>query len=188
MAHVCMTGYIDIKNYFLQWEVILDMLEYITKTKTCEFGIDLGKAWEAAFDRFESRKVSPYGILSTWGNEITKKTYRRWNVPANVMELNLNALIAAGVVKGFSWLEKIRNEFETYNLSKERKGNVGHHHDVLSALMNACFIWYERWLIGFDLKKKKEEIKEMPVDAYGRPIQQTNKWQFNPNLMSRFLH
>jgi hypothetical protein len=60
------------------------------------------------------------------------------------MELNLNALIAAGVVKGFSWLEKIRNEFETYNLSKERKGNVGHHHDVLSALMNACFIWYER--------------------------------------------
>jgi hypothetical protein len=55
-------------------------------------------------------------------------------------------------------------------------------------LMNACFIWYERWLIGFDLKKKKEEIKEIPVDAYGRPIQQTNKWQFNPNLMSKFLH
>lgn len=185
---VVMTWYIDIKNYYLQWEVIIDIIEYASKTKPCEFGIDLGKAWEAAFDWFENKKLSPYGILSTWGSEITKKTYRRWNVPASVMESNLNALISWWVVKWFSWLERIRNEFETYNLSKERKAWVDHHHDVLSALMNACFIWYERWLIGFDVKRKKEEIKELPVDAYGRPIKSTNAGNFNPNLMSRFLH
>jgi hypothetical protein len=81
----------------------------------------LGKAGEAAFDYFESRKYSPYGILSTGGTTVTKNTYRRWNVPAMTMEKIFHSLLAAGVVTGFSWLEHIRNEFETYNLSKERK-------------------------------------------------------------------
>ena len=39
-----MTGYIDIKNYFLQREVLIDVLEYIAKTKQIELGVDLGKA------------------------------------------------------------------------------------------------------------------------------------------------
>lgn len=185
---VVMTWYIDIKNYFLQWEVIVDILEYTNKIKNCEFGIDLGKAWEAAFDWFESKKISPYGILSTGGNEFTKKTYRRWNVPASKMETNLHTLISAGVVKWFSWLDRIRNEFETYNLSKERKAGIDHHHDVLSALMNAVFIWYERWVIGFDFKKATQDIEEMPVDAYWRPINAAVAWQFNGNIMKRFLH
>lgn len=60
-----LTGYIDIKNYFLQREVIIEILEYIAKIKTIEYAIDLGKAGEAAFDYFESRKYAPYGILST---------------------------------------------------------------------------------------------------------------------------
>jgi len=39
-----MTGYIDIKNYFLQREVLIDALEYIAKMKQVELGVDLGKA------------------------------------------------------------------------------------------------------------------------------------------------
>lgn len=39
-----MTGYIDIKNYFLQREVLIDVLEYIVKMKQIELGVDLGKA------------------------------------------------------------------------------------------------------------------------------------------------
>lgn len=185
---VIMTWYINIKNYYLQREVIVDILEYLNKIKICEFWVDLGKAWEAAFDWFESRKLSPYWILSTWWNEITKKTYRRWNVPASKMEINLHTLMAAWVVTWYSWLEKIRNEFETYNLSKERKWWVDHHHDVLSALMNGVFIRYERWLIWFDSKKNVEEKNDVPVDAFWRPLRQSKPWQFNASLMTKFLH
>ena len=60
-----MTGYIDVKNYFLQWEAIIDMIQYLSKIRPCEFAIDLGKAGEAAFDYFESRKIAPYGLHST---------------------------------------------------------------------------------------------------------------------------
>lgn len=187
-CHVLMTGYINIKNYYLQWEVILDMLAYLNKIKQCEFGIDLGKAWEAAFDWFESKKVSPYWILSTGWSTVTKVTYRRWNVPAVVMETNLHTLMSAWIIRWFSWLEKIRNEFDTYNLSKERKWWVEHHHDVLSALMNAAFIRYERWLIWFDIKKEVIPVNEQKVDAYWRPIAENKTWSFNGSFMGKFLH
>lgn len=39
-----LTGYIDIKNYYLQWDCIIDILEYMKKFKTIEYVIDLGKA------------------------------------------------------------------------------------------------------------------------------------------------
>ena len=54
-AEVVMTGYINIKNYYAQWEVIVEMMEYLKKIRHTEFGLDLGKAGEAAFDRFEKR-------------------------------------------------------------------------------------------------------------------------------------
>ncbi|HPC34084.1 MAG TPA: hypothetical protein PLP73_00330 [Candidatus Absconditabacterales bacterium] len=187
-ADVLMTGYIGIKNYLLQREVIVDILEYINKFKLCEFGLDLGKAGEAALDWFENRKIAPYGILSTGGNEFTKKTYRRWNVPANIMETNLHSLMAASVVRGYSWLEHIRNEFETYTLAKQRKGNTGHHNDVLSALMNACFIRYERKLIGFGNRVVEKKVDTSLVDAFGRPIKTNQGSNFNGNFLSKFLH
>ena len=105
------------------------------------------------------------------------------------MESVLHALMAAGVVTGFSWLEFIRNEFDTYVLAKERRGNVGHHNDVLSALMNAIYIWYERGMIGFDSKPTEDKKnKKVPVDAYGRPIMAIQSGQFNGNRLSTFLH
>ena len=187
-AEVCMTGYIDIKNYFLQREVLIDALEYIAKMKQIELGVDLGKAWEAAFDYFESRKLMPYWIISTGGNNVNKQTYRRWNVPEQILEKTLHTMMSAGVVTWFSWLDNIRNEFETYNLSKERKWNVWHHHDVLSALMLAVFIWYERWFIGIEIKKWEEKKETLIVDSNGVPIKQIRKWQFNWTLMGRFIY
>ena len=187
-AEVCMTGYIDIKNYFLQREVLIDALEYIAKMKQVELGVDLGKAWEAAFDYFESRKFMPYWIISTGGNNVNKQTYRRWNVPEQILEKTLHTMMSAGVVTWFSWLDNIRNEFETYNLSKERKWNVWHHHDVLSALMLAVFIWYERWFIGIEIKKWEEKKETLIVDSNGVPIKQIRKWQFNWTLMGRFIY
>ena len=187
-AEVCMTGYIDIKNYFLQREVLIDALEYIAKMKQVELGTDLGKAWEAAFDYFESRKFMPYWIISTGGNNVNKQTYRRWNVPEQILEKTLHTMMSAGVVTWFSWLDNIRNEFETYNLSKERKWNVWHHHDVLSALMLAVFIWYERWFIGIEIKKWEEKKETLIVDSNGVPIKQIKKWQFNWTLMGRFIY
>ena len=187
-AEVCMTGYIDIKNYFLQREVLIDALEYIAKMKQVELGVDLGKAWEAAFDYFESRKLMPYWIISTGGNNVNKQTYRRWNVPEQILEKTLHTMMSAGVVTWFSWLDNIRNEFETYNLSKERKWNVWHHHDVLSALMLAVFIWYERWFIGIEIKKWEEKKETLIVDSNGVPIKQIRKWQFNWTLMGRFIY
>ena len=187
-AEVCMTGYIDIKNYFLQREVLIDALEYIAKMKQIELGVDLGKAWEAAFDYFESRKFMPYWIISTGGNNVNKQTYRRWNVPEQILEKTLHTMMSAGVVTWFSWLDNIRNEFETYNLSKERKWNVWHHHDVLSALMLAVFIWYERWFIGIEIKKWEEKKETLIVDSNGVPIKQIRKWQFNWTLMGRFIY
>jgi hypothetical protein len=36
-----MTGYIDIKNYYAQREVIMDILNYVGKIRKIELGIDL---------------------------------------------------------------------------------------------------------------------------------------------------
>lgn len=187
-ADVIMTWYIDIKNYFIQREVIVEMLEYLNKIKQCEFVVDLGKAWEAAFDYFESRKLAPYWILSTWWQTINKQTYRRWNTPEPLLEKNLHSLMAAWVIRGFSWLEHIRNEFETYNLAKERKWAVWHHHDVLSALMIAATVRYERWLISFEIKKWEEHKETVVRDARWRPIKSLKPWGFNPNVLWRFIH
>lgn len=187
-ADVVLTWYIDVKNYYTQWEVIMDMLNYLWKIRKIELGIDLWKAWEAAFDWFENKRVAPYGILSTGWQQSTQKTYRRRNVPANVMESNLHSLMAAWVVKWFSWLEHIRSEFETYALTKERKGWFDQHHDILSALMNACYIWYERWFIDIDGQHIISEKPKQLVDAFGRPIKTFSSWQFNGNLLSKFLH
>lgn len=187
-AEVVMTWYIDVKNYYTQREVIMDILNYIWKIKKIELWIDLWKAWEAAFDWFENQRVAPYGILSTGWQQSTQKTYRRWNVPANIMEANLHSLMAAGVVKWFSWLEHIRSEFDTYTLTKERKGWFEQHHDILSALMNACYIWYERWFIKIDHEEVVQEKPKQLVDAFWRPIKRYTNWQFNWNLMWRFLH
>ena len=187
-ADVVMTWYIDIKNYYAQWEVIMDILNYIGKIKKIELGIDLWKAWEAAFDWFENQRVYPYGILSTGWQQATEKTSRRWNVPANIMEANLHSLMAAWVVRGFSWLEYIRTEFETYTLTKERRGWFEQHHDILSALMNACYIWYERGFIDIDKQHKEMEKPKHLTDAWWRPIKMYSNGQFNGNLMSRFLH
>jgi len=187
-AEVVMTWYINVKNYFVQWEVIMEMLSYIGSIKNIEFAIDLGKAWEAAFDRFESRKIAPYGVLSTWWSELTKKTYRRWNVPASIMESNLHSLMASGNVTWFSRLDNIRNEFETYNLSKDRSSKVDHHHDVLSALMLWLTVRYERGLVKFDWVRKEKNRREIIVDAYWRPVMQQRAWWFNPNIMSKFIH
>ena len=183
-----LTWYVDIKNYFLQWEVIIEILEYIGKIKTCEYAIDLGKAGEAAFDYFESRKYSPYGILSTGGATINKTTFRRWNVPTVNQEQTLHTMLAAGIVKWFSWLDFIRNEFETYNLAKERQWNLWHHHDVISALMMWVFIWYERWLISFDKKAIKQANEEVLVDANGMPFKMLKKWMFDGTFLWKFMH
>lgn len=187
-AEVVLTGYIDIKNYYLQWDCIIDILEYMKKFKTIEYVIDLGKAWEAAFDYFEARKYSPYGILATGWNIPKQQTYRRWNVPAQIMEKTFHSLLSAGVVTWFSWLEHIRNEFETYNLSKEREWNVWHHHDVLSSLMQATYVRYERWLIWFDIKQWEKKESVVVLDAYWRPIKSISKGQFDWGIMWRFIH
>lgn len=187
-ANVVMTGYIDIKNYYAQREVIMDILNYVGKIRKIELGIDLWKAWEAAFDWFENQRVAPYGILSTGWSQMTEKTFRRWNVPANIMEANLHSLMAAGVVTWFSWLDNIRTEFETYTLTKERRGWFEQHHDILSALMNACYIRYERWFIDIDKQQKEIEKPKQLTDAWWRPIKMYTNWQFNGNLLSRFLH
>lgn len=187
-CEVVLTWYIDIKNYFLQWEVIIEILEYIKKIKTIEYAIDLGKAWEAAFDYFESRKYSPYGILSTWWATVKKETFRRWNVPALQQEQTLHTMLAAGVVKWFSWLDFIRNEFETYNLAKERQWNLWHHHDVISALMMAVFIWYERWLIGFDKRIIQKANDEVLLDSNWLPYKNKKPWIFDGGFLWRFMH
>jgi hypothetical protein len=187
-AEVVMTGYIDIQNYYLQRDVIVDIIIYISKFWPCEFAIDLGKAWEAANDFFEQKKLSPYGILSTWGNTLKKVTFRRWHVPAYMQEKNLHSLLSAGVVKWFSWLDKIKNEFDTYNLSKERKWGVWHHHDVLSSLMMSVFIWYERKLINFDKKQIVQTSTIWKVDSNGLPIKKYPAWNYDPNRHSRFLY
>ena len=36
-AEVVLTGYIDIKNYLLQWEVIIELIEHLSEIKPCEF-------------------------------------------------------------------------------------------------------------------------------------------------------
>jgi len=187
-AEAVMTWYIDIKNYFLQWEVILDIISYVSTIKPCELGVDLGKAWEAAFDWFESKRLSPYGILSTWWSTINKQTYRRWNVPEKIMEKNLHSLMAAKVITWFSRLDNIRNEFETYWLSKERSSKVNHHHDVLSALMMATMIRYERWFIKIEGKNVEKKREAVVVDQHWRPIKSLRKWQFSWSTMWKFMH
>jgi len=187
-AEVCMTGYIDIKNYFLQWEVLLDIISYLNKLRTCELWIDLGKAGEAAFDYMEAKKLSPYWIISTGGSAVKEQTYRRWNVPEAMLENTLHTMMSAGVITWFSWLDRIRNEFETYNLSKERKWNTWHHHDVLSALMLATFIWFRKWYIGIDAKNIEKKEDNVVYDAYGRPIKSLKSWQFSWAFMWKHMH
>lgn len=187
-AEVIMTWYINIKNYFLQWDVVLEMFDYLKNIRPTELAVDLWKAWEAAFDYFEARKTSPYWLLSTWWNTVNKITFRRWNVPASEQEKNLHSLMAAGLVTWYSRLDNIRNEFETYNLSKERKWNVGHHHDIVSALMMAVFFWYERKLIQFDRKELLKKIDITELDANWLPIRKIPKWVFSWDRQSRFLY
>lgn len=187
-AEVIMTGYIEVKNYVLQWECIDDILKYIAKIKPVEYAIDVGKAWEAALDRFEMRGYHPYAILSTGWQNINKVTHRRWNVPEPVLEKNLKAMLSAKVVTGYSWLEYVRNEFETYWLSKDRKWWVNHHHDVLSSLMMGAYIRYKRWLIDFEKVKKTAIEVESKTDAYWRPLKAYKNWSFNPNRQWRFLY
>lgn len=187
-AEVVMTWYIDIKNYFLQREVLIDIINYLNKIKPCELWVDLGKAWEAAFDFLEAKKLSPYWIISTGWSTINKQTYRRWNVPEQLLEKTLHSMMAAWIVTWFSWLDNIRNEFETYNLSKERKWNVWHHHDVLSALMLCVMIRYERGFINIEQVAQDKKEENIVYDAYWRPIKSIKPGQFNWNLMWRFLH
>lgn len=68
------------------------------------------------------KKIFCYGLYAIGGNTpIIKDSYRVWKVSKSHMETLLYTSISTGRLYGFSWLENIRNEFETYDLAKNRR-------------------------------------------------------------------
>ena len=59
------------------------------------------------------------------------------------LESNLQTFISSWVLMWYSWLDWIRNEFDTYSDSKTRKWTK-HHHDILSSLMIWLWLLYEK--------------------------------------------
>ena len=146
---VICTGYIDVRDYIVQTEVIRAMYDYLKQTAKSDMVIDTGKAGIALYDYLSGKWYSPYWIYATSWMDVTKRTYREWSIPKNSMETWLQFAMSHGIITWYSFLENIKNEFETYSLANERKG-TDHHNDIVSALMNVVSVWYHLKVFNFE--------------------------------------
>lgn len=190
---VISTWYIMIKDYILQTEFYIELKDRLKREtkKEVDIVVDLGKWGGVLRDYYKSREVYVYGILSTWWANANKKSYRELNVPKENLSKLLVATIASWQISGYSWLENIRNEFETYDLANERKlGKWEHHHnDVLSALMMCAWVLYERRILSFadgenKTKERMAKVMEALDPQFAKQPEQRNKigmkwsWRF----------
>lgn len=79
------------------------------------------------------------------------------------MLAKFKSAISRGVLKGFSFMDKLRLEFETYD--REQSRSYGHHYDIMMALVQA--VWFADRYGRMQVEKKttKEKSTQWQADA-----------------------
>ena len=157
---VVSTFYAEYKDYIKQTKIIFELEKYLKKfSNNVDIALDLWKGWQVVFDYYRDKWLKPYWVYSTWWREINKKSYREYLVPKWELESLLATAIDEQKVIWFTFLDHIKDEFETYEAAEERKTSE-HHHDIISALMVALFVMYERHYVWFSTRKVLQEKRK----------------------------
>jgi hypothetical protein len=151
------------------------MYEFFRKMRPTNIVLDTGKAGIWMFDYMNSKAIYPYGVGSTWWNVINNPSPRLYNIANTILEWNLKNIMNTGIIKWYSWLDYIRNEYETFEASKTRQW-TNHHHDILSSLMIWITIALERNRLSFRAEKKQVEENEEEVMDWFWAKQQNTQW------------
>lgn len=186
-VEVIMSWYIKVKNYMAQVEAIEEMEDYFSNYAQTEIVIDLWKAGIALYDLFVSKWLMPYWIYNTGEFSVNKSANRIYNMWVKYLESNLQTFISSWVLVWYSWLDWIRNEFDTYTDSKTRKWTK-HHHDILSSLMIWLWLLYEKKIISYKKSVQQDyQTAEDITDAFEELINWRKKEQ-QSNRYSKFIY
>jgi len=182
-AELICTWYIRVPNYIIQMEVVLEIYKFLKQQRETNIVIDVGKAGIGMFDLLNSRQMYPYWVQSTGSGTINNPSPRLYNIGNNVLEWNLKNIMNTKTLNGFSWLDNIRHEYETFEASKTRQW-TNHHHDILSSLMIATTICLERNWLSFRKEYKEEEktnevlIEDIIYNMHQRENSGTSKFMY----------
>lgn len=179
-ADIICSWYMKIPNYIVQANAIIEIYEFLKKMKPSDIVLDLWKAGIWMYDYMKAKWYYPYWVTSTWGNTINDAGMRKYNISNTILEGNLKNIMNTWILKWFSWLEWIMNEYETFEASKTRSW-TNHHHDILSSLMIWVTIWLEKWFMSFRKQQAEAETEQEYIERLFRKDNNNMQkwvWQF----------
>jgi len=123
--------------------------------------IEYNNAWvvvEELFRRLHGINVSC--ITSVWGDQLDRET-RYWKVGKKYLVGRLKANIARWMLRGFTFQDRLRLEFETYDENTYSQWRSDwHHFDILSSIMVANIYADEYWYMNIKDETEKEKVKD----------------------------
>lgn len=159
-ADIVCSAYIEAGDYFEHVDYCYDIHKMLKlQGKPIDIIIDYGGAGVAVEEIFErlNKWVNVDAIMAVWGLS-AERDWNVWRVGKELMVSKLRSFMELWWLRGFSFMNQLRLEFETYTDEKGVRVKW-HHWDMISSLYQAVwFIDRMGYLDSNDLVTTKWEI------------------------------
>ena len=159
-ADVVASAYVSSYDYMDQVAICVAIRELLWVNKTAiviEYN-NAGVVVEELFRRIHGINVS---CITTVGWETLDRSTRYRKVGKKYMVGRLKGNIARGMLRWFTYQDRLRLEFETYDdTSYSQWRDQWHHYDILSSIMVANIYADEYWYMNIKEKTKEETQEE----------------------------
>lgn len=165
--HTVMAAYAEWFEYWDQVDIIVEIARMLWWLWSVDIVIDYWGAWIAVEEIFRKKKWVYPICVQTVGDSFEGKDWFVWRVWKDMMKNKLRAGLDLWCIKWFSFMSKLRLEFEWFSDEEENKRRNWNHFDLLKSMFQAYWwaekSWYlQRQDIPKDVEMVNDEFWWMP--------------------------
>lgn len=166
VVDVVVAGYMTDLEYYDQVKVIVDMYKFFWPQRTTVV-VEINNTGIVVEEILRREHRVPVISITAVGWTVVRREATSWYVGKAVMLGKMKTAMSMNQLRGFSFMNELRLEFETFDESWERTD--GHHHDLISALRTGIR-WASRkgWFLNTDEEVQMyDKLETMMGDAFG---------------------